>query len=39
LIVNRTSGTVVRLLPPYIASERDVDEAVGILDAAIRAAS
>jgi acetylornithine/succinyldiaminopimelate/putrescine aminotransferase len=38
LIVNRTSGTVVRLLPPFIASEKDVDEAVGILDASIRAA-
>jgi predicted acetylornithine/succinylornithine family transaminase len=37
LIVNRTSSTVVRLLPPYIATERDVDEAVGILDASIRA--
>jgi predicted acetylornithine/succinylornithine family transaminase len=37
LIVNRTSTTVVRLLPPYIATERDVDEAIGILDASIRA--
>ena len=37
LIVNRTSTTVVRLLPPYIVTERDVDEAVGILDASIRA--
>ena len=38
LIVNRTSGNVIRLLPPYIVSEQDVDEAVGILDASIRAA-
>jgi predicted acetylornithine/succinylornithine family transaminase len=38
LIINRTSGNVIRLLPPYIATERDVDEAVGILDASIRAA-
>jgi acetylornithine/succinyldiaminopimelate/putrescine aminotransferase len=38
LIVNRTSGNVIRLLPPYIVSEKDVDEAVGILDASIRAA-
>jgi predicted acetylornithine/succinylornithine family transaminase len=39
LIVNRTSGTVVRLLPPYIITERDVDEAVGILREAFRAAA
>ena len=32
LLVNRTSGTVVRLLPPYIVTEQDVDEAVKILD-------
>jgi acetylornithine/N-succinyldiaminopimelate aminotransferase len=38
LIVNRTSGTVVRLLPPYIVTERDVDEAMAILKEAIRAA-
>jgi predicted acetylornithine/succinylornithine family transaminase len=31
LLVNRTGGTVVRLLPPYIATERDVDEAVDVL--------
>lgn len=37
LIINRTSGNVIRLLPPYIVTERDVDEAVGILDASIRA--
>jgi 4-aminobutyrate aminotransferase-like enzyme len=29
---------VIRLLPPFIVSEGDVDEAVGILDASIRAA-
>ena len=38
LIVNRTSGTVVRLLPPYVATEQDVDEAVSILREAVRAA-
>ena len=38
LIVNRTSGNVIRLLPSYVISEKDVDEAVGILDASIRAA-
>jgi acetylornithine/N-succinyldiaminopimelate aminotransferase len=32
LLINRTSTTVVRLLPAYIATERDVDEAMGILD-------
>jgi predicted acetylornithine/succinylornithine family transaminase len=35
LLVNRTSGTVVRLLPPYITTEPDVDEAVEILAAAL----
>jgi 4-aminobutyrate aminotransferase-like enzyme len=38
LVVNRTQGTVIRLLPPYIITERDVDEAVDILDASLRAA-
>jgi len=37
LVVNRTLDRIVRLLPPYIATEQDVDEAVGILDASIRA--
>jgi acetylornithine/N-succinyldiaminopimelate aminotransferase len=32
LLVNRTSGTVVRLLPPYVVTEKDIDEAVKILD-------
>jgi acetylornithine/succinyldiaminopimelate/putrescine aminotransferase len=39
LVINRTSATVVRLLPPYIVSHSDVDEAAGILDASIAAAS
>ena len=38
LIVNRTSGTVVRLLPPYIITEQDVDEGMAILTEALRAA-
>jgi len=38
LLVNRTSNTVIRLLPPFIVSKRDVDEAMGILDAAIGSA-
>jgi predicted acetylornithine/succinylornithine family transaminase len=32
LLVNRTSTTVVRLLPPYIVTEADVDEATDVLD-------
>jgi 4-aminobutyrate aminotransferase-like enzyme len=38
LIINRTSGTVVRLLPPYIITEQHVDEAVAILKEALGAA-
>lgn len=32
LLANVTSGTVIRLLPPYIITEQDVDLAVEILD-------
>ncbi len=35
LLVNRTSETVVRMLPPYTVSRADVDEAVTILDAVL----
>ncbi|HYN10457.1 MAG TPA: acetylornithine/succinylornithine family transaminase [Vicinamibacterales bacterium] len=35
LLVNRTATNVVRLLPPYIVTEREVDEAIGILDAVL----
>jgi acetylornithine/succinyldiaminopimelate/putrescine aminotransferase len=35
LLVNRTATTVVRLLPPYVITERDVDEAVEVLDQVI----
>jgi acetylornithine/succinyldiaminopimelate/putrescine aminotransferase len=35
LLVNRTAANVVRLLPAYIVTERDVDEAIGILDAVL----
>jgi predicted acetylornithine/succinylornithine family transaminase len=38
LIINRTSGTVVRLLPPYIISEQHVDEGMAILKEALGAA-
>jgi acetylornithine/succinyldiaminopimelate/putrescine aminotransferase len=37
VVVNRTAETVVRLLPPLIITEADVDEALGRLDAALRA--
>jgi predicted acetylornithine/succinylornithine family transaminase len=35
LLVNRTAERVVRLLPPYIVTPRDVDEAIGVLDAVL----
>jgi predicted acetylornithine/succinylornithine family transaminase len=35
LLVNRTSDTVVRLLPPYVITEKEVDEACELLDRAI----
>ena len=35
LLINRTSTTVVRLLPPYIVAERDVDQAIEILEACL----
>jgi acetylornithine/N-succinyldiaminopimelate aminotransferase len=35
VVVNRTAETVVRLLPPLIITEPDVDEALGRLDAAL----
>lgn len=37
LVVNRTSGTVLRLLPPYIVTPQDIDTAIDILDDAIGA--
>ena len=37
VIVNRTAETVVRLLPPLIITEAEVDEALGRLDAALGA--
>jgi len=36
LLVNRTATSVIRLLPPYIVTEHDIDTAIGILDAVIR---
>jgi predicted acetylornithine/succinylornithine family transaminase len=35
LLVNRTSDTVVRMLPPYIITASEVDEACALLDRAI----
>ncbi len=37
VIVNRTSGTVVRMLPPLVITEAEVDDALGRLDAALKA--
>ncbi len=38
LLVNRTAETVIRLLPPYIITTEEIDEAIGLLDAALIAA-
>jgi acetylornithine/N-succinyldiaminopimelate aminotransferase len=35
LLINRTSDTVVRLLPPYVITEKEIDEALPLLEAAI----
>jgi acetylornithine aminotransferase/acetylornithine/N-succinyldiaminopimelate aminotransferase len=35
LLVNRTSETVVRLLPPYIVSPAEIAEGVALLERAI----
>jgi len=39
LLVNRTAGCVVRLLPPYIITESEIDEGLARLDAALDAAT
>jgi predicted acetylornithine/succinylornithine family transaminase len=38
LLVNRTSDTVIRLLPPYVITESELDEALPLLEAAIASA-
>lgn len=38
LLINRTSDTVVRLLPPYVITEQEIDEALPLLEAAIATA-
>jgi len=35
LLINRTATTVIRLLPPYIVTEQDIDEGLAVLDDAI----
>ena len=35
LLVNRTATTVIRLLPPYVITEQDIDEGLAVLDDAI----
>ena len=39
LLINRTAETVIRLLPPYVISEAEIDEGVALLDAALTAAT
>jgi 4-aminobutyrate aminotransferase-like enzyme len=39
LVINRTSATVLRLLPPYIVTPAEIDAATDILDQAIGAVS
>jgi acetylornithine/N-succinyldiaminopimelate aminotransferase len=38
LLINRTSDTVIRLLPPYVITEREIDEALPLLEAAVASA-
>jgi acetylornithine/N-succinyldiaminopimelate aminotransferase len=38
LLINRTSDTVIRLLPPYVITQAEIDEALPILESAIAAA-
>jgi acetylornithine/succinyldiaminopimelate/putrescine aminotransferase len=39
LLINRTAETVIRLLPPYVITEAEIDEGVALLDAALTAVS
>ena len=39
LLVNRTATTVIRVLPPYVVTEQDVDEGLALLDDAIASLS
>jgi acetylornithine/N-succinyldiaminopimelate aminotransferase len=35
LLINRTATTVIRLLPPYVITEADIDEGLAVLDDAV----
>ncbi len=35
VVVNRTAGSVIRLLPPYVITEAEIAEGLGLLEAAI----
>jgi acetylornithine aminotransferase/acetylornithine/N-succinyldiaminopimelate aminotransferase len=39
LLINRTSDTVIRLLPPFVITEREIDDALPLLEAALTAAA
>ena len=39
LVVNRTAGTVIRLLPPYVITEAEIAEGLGLLEAALSTCS
>ena len=36
LLVNRTSDTVIRLLPPYVITAGELDEGLAILEESIK---
>jgi acetylornithine aminotransferase/acetylornithine/N-succinyldiaminopimelate aminotransferase len=36
VLINRTSGTVIRLLPPYIATAAEVAEGLSVIDESLR---
>lgn len=36
LITNCTQGTVIRMVPPYVVTEQDVDDALDLLDRGLR---
>jgi acetylornithine/N-succinyldiaminopimelate aminotransferase len=38
LLVNRTAETVVRLLPPYVITQQEIDEGLVLLEQALRSA-
>jgi len=35
LVVNRTAGSVIRLLPPYVITEAEIAEGLALLEAAL----